>query len=83
MLYSDSVLGRSSYHDEHCLFLWRKLHYATTNRMEWIDNKTVSVGHSKHCADQLSVSCEDAHKGEEGYMNYVQLGFYRCRKTIW
>jgi hypothetical protein len=69
-----------SYHDEHCLFQWRKLEYAVDNRMDFIDNKTISMKHSKHCADQLSVTCEIANGPRA---NYIELGFYRCRKTIW
>lgn len=48
--------------------------------MDFIDNKTISMKHSKHCADQLSVSSEIANGPRA---NYIELGFYRCRKTIW
>ncbi|KAI1739814.1 hypothetical protein F4680DRAFT_459080 [Xylaria scruposa] len=69
----------SRYHDEHCLFQWRKLQYAVVNRMEFIDNKTMSMGHTTHCADQLSESCEP----QTGSVSEIELGFYRCRKTMW
>ncbi|ORY70414.1 uncharacterized protein BCR38DRAFT_471714 [Pseudomassariella vexata] len=46
------------YHGEHCLFQWRKLQYAMDHRMEFLDNKTISLHHTTHCADQLSVGCE-------------------------
>jgi hypothetical protein len=42
------------YHSEHCLFQWRKLQYGMHNRVEFLDNKTVSLGNSGHRADQLS-----------------------------
>ncbi|KAI1122118.1 hypothetical protein F5Y10DRAFT_81771 [Nemania abortiva] len=69
----------SRYHDEHCLFQWRKLQYAMANRMDFVDNKTMSLGHTNHCADQLSESCEP----KTGGVAEIELGFYRCRKTIW
>ncbi|KAI1198903.1 hypothetical protein F5X97DRAFT_322960 [Nemania serpens] len=69
----------SRYHDEHCLFQWRKLQYAMANRLEFIDNKTISLHHTNHCADQLSESCEP----HTGSVAEIELGFYRCRKTIW
>jgi hypothetical protein len=66
------------YHAEHCLFQWRKLQFAMHNRMEFVDNKTVSLHHSGHCADELSVWSEGANDA-----NVVELGFYRCRRTLW
>ncbi|KAK3315705.1 hypothetical protein B0H66DRAFT_518300 [Apodospora peruviana] len=66
------------YHGEHCLFQWRKLQYAIHHRKEFLDNKTVSLHHENHCADQLSAGCERPLDRNE-----VELGFYRCRKTIW
>lgn len=50
-----------------------------TNRMDFIDNKTMSWGHTVHCADQISESCEP----KTGSVAEIELGFYRCRKTIW
>ncbi|KAI0023018.1 hypothetical protein F4780DRAFT_777141 [Xylariomycetidae sp. FL0641] len=74
-----TVIYTSRYHDQHCLFQWRKLHYAMNNHMEFVDNKTVSMGHATHCANQLTEQCEP----QEGGVNLVELGFYKCRKTIW
>jgi hypothetical protein len=51
-----------------------------TYRMDYVDNKTISIGHTKHCADQLTVSCAI---GGPGGLTEIELGFYRCRKTIW
>jgi hypothetical protein len=47
--------------------------------MEYLDNKTMSIGHATHCANQLTEQCE----GDAGNRNYVVLGFYKCRKTAW
>jgi hypothetical protein len=72
------VITRNTYHGEHCLFQWRKLQYAMHNQKEFIDNKTVSLRHSGHCADELSTWFDGLNEA-----NIVELGFYRCRKTIW
>ncbi|KAI1815967.1 hypothetical protein GGS20DRAFT_275836 [Poronia punctata] len=74
-----NIVYTPKYHDEHCLFQWRKLQYAMTNRMDFVDNKTMSMHHTTHCADQLSESCEP----ETGGRATIEIGFYRCRKTIW
>jgi hypothetical protein len=66
------------YHGEHCLFQWRKLQYAMHYRKEFLDNKTVSLRHSRHCADELSSWFEGPNDA-----SVVELGFYRCRKTSW
>ncbi|OTB06567.1 hypothetical protein M426DRAFT_112630 [Hypoxylon sp. CI-4A] len=65
-------------HGEHCLFQWRKLRYGLENQKDFLDTKTFSAHHAKHCADQLSERCE----GEEDKTE-VELGFYRCKKTTW
>ncbi|KAF2786852.1 hypothetical protein K505DRAFT_258992 [Melanomma pulvis-pyrius CBS 109.77] len=66
------------YHGEHCLFQWRKLQYGMQNRKDYLDNKTISGHHANHCADQISIACE-----APGDVSKVELGFYRCRKTVW
>ncbi|KAI1386897.1 uncharacterized protein F4822DRAFT_328902 [Hypoxylon trugodes] len=65
-------------HGEHCLFQWRKLRYGMENQKEFLDTKTFSGHHAKHCADQLSEHCEGVEDKTE-----VEIGFYRCKKTIW
>ncbi|KAF2790400.1 hypothetical protein K505DRAFT_251253 [Melanomma pulvis-pyrius CBS 109.77] len=75
-----NIIWTEKYHDEHCLFQWRKLQYGMHHRKEFLDNKTISMHHSKHCSDQLSANCEPGK--ETGYRNIVELGFYRCRKTV-
>lgn len=49
------------------------------HKLDYLDNKTMSIGHATHCADQLTESCEPAG----GSRNFVILGFYKCRKTVW
>ncbi|KAL7928079.1 hypothetical protein V8C35DRAFT_326250 [Trichoderma chlorosporum] len=66
------------YHGEYCLFQWRKIMFAINNQELYIDNKTISIHHSSHCADQLTAGRE----GDDA-INEVELGFYCCRNTIW
>ncbi|KAH8882503.1 hypothetical protein GQ53DRAFT_787382 [Thozetella sp. PMI_491] len=73
-----SPIYTSRYHSEHCLYQWRKLQYAVDHRTEFVDNKTISYGHENHCANQMSVRCEDPTDITE-----INLGFYKCRKSIW
>ncbi|KAM0485396.1 hypothetical protein ACHAPX_001382 [Trichoderma viride] len=67
------------YHSEHCLFQWRKVMFAMENQERYIDNKTISIHHSKHCADQIV----EGHIEGDDAINEVELGFYRCRNTVW
>ncbi|CAG8978470.1 hypothetical protein HYALB_00005044 [Hymenoscyphus albidus] len=38
------------YHDEHCLYNWRKLAMAVEKRLPLIESKTADEEHSQHCA---------------------------------
>ncbi|KAI0158358.1 hypothetical protein GGR57DRAFT_44570 [Xylariaceae sp. FL1272] len=67
------------YHNEHCLFQWRKVMFAIDNQLPYIDNKTISLHHTSHCADQLIAM---GREGEHA-VNEVELGFYQCRSTLW
>ncbi|KAK0649760.1 hypothetical protein B0T16DRAFT_457141 [Cercophora newfieldiana] len=44
-----SSIWTRRFHTEHCLFMWRKLTMVVKERYEWVDNKTVSYWHAKHC----------------------------------
>ncbi|KAF7877011.1 uncharacterized protein EAF02_008231 [Botrytis sinoallii] len=39
-----------AYHDEHCLYTWRKLAMAMEKRLPMVDTKTADEEHSQHCA---------------------------------
>ncbi|KAI5862634.1 hypothetical protein GGS23DRAFT_571077 [Durotheca rogersii] len=65
-------------HGEHCLYQWRKLWHGMEDRKEFLDTKTFSAHHAQHCADQLSEGCEG---GDD--KTWVELGFYKCKRTIW
>jgi hypothetical protein len=44
----------ATFHDEHCLYCWRKLAIAVENRLPLIDSKSASFHHSTHCAQLIS-----------------------------
>ncbi|KAI9146791.1 hypothetical protein HJFPF1_13359 [Paramyrothecium foliicola] len=64
------------YHDEHCLFQWRKLQFAIENKKELVDSWTLDYGHSKHCADAMTAGREP-----DKTVQKIGLAFYKCRKT--
>ncbi|KAK0721102.1 hypothetical protein B0H67DRAFT_483728, partial [Lasiosphaeris hirsuta] len=66
------------FHTEHCLFMWAKLSTAVHERREWVDNKTLSYYHAKHCMGQL---VED----DEGWQasSNAELGTYKCVRMNW
>ena len=49
--------------------------YAINNREPYIDNKTISIHHSKHCADQLT----EGREGEDA-VNEVEIGLLSVQK---
>jgi len=42
------------FHDEHCLYAWRKLHLAVEKRHQLVDSKTMSLHHSTHCSKRIA-----------------------------
>ena len=52
------------YHGAHCLFQWRKLQYAVTNRMDFLDNKTVSMHVSDPPRAPVRAPCAENDWGE-------------------
>jgi hypothetical protein len=73
-----SSIWTRRFHTEHCLFMWRKLTLVVRERYEWVDNKTVSFWHAKHCVG-------DIVRGDEGWeaVNNAQLGSYKCVRMGW
>lgn len=53
--------------------------FAMEKQERYIDNKTISIHHTKHCADQIV----EGHIEGNDAINEVELGFYRCRNTLW
>ena len=66
------------YHEQHCLFLWRKLALAVKQRRPMLDDLSLSLHHADHCADYIYRGRESPHGA-----NYVVLGFYTCEVLPW
>jgi hypothetical protein len=69
------------YHNEHCLYNWRKLAIAVSQRRQYVDSWTVSLAHSTHCAraiaDQLLKS--ELHVfNNTGNFTSAPLLFHTC-----
>ncbi|TAQ88649.1 hypothetical protein B7494_g3026 [Chlorociboria aeruginascens] len=51
----EEIVGyTATFHDEHCLYCWRKLAIAVERRLPMIDSKSASFHHSTHCAQLIS-----------------------------
>lgn len=51
----DDYWGFTKYfHDEHCLYAWRKLTIAVEKRKSMIDSQSADIGHSTHCAKRIA-----------------------------
>jgi len=82
----DMVAYTRSFHDEHCLYAWRKLSIAVERRMPMIDSKSLSYHHSQHCAVQIgkliyNVAKDnwDAHE----YSTHSPTMFQTCISLDW
>jgi hypothetical protein len=50
----DITAYTKTFHDEHCLYAWRKLHLAVEKRLKLVDSKTMSLHHTTHCAKRVA-----------------------------
>ena len=51
----DDITGYTKFfHDEHCLYAWRKLHLAVQQRKRLVDSKTMDLQHSTHCSKRIA-----------------------------
>jgi hypothetical protein len=51
----DDITGYTKFfHDEHCLYAWRKLHLAVEKRRKLVDSKTMDLHHSTHCSKRIA-----------------------------
>jgi hypothetical protein len=50
----DFIAYTKTFHDEHCLFAWRKLHLAVEKRLRLVDSKTMSLHHTTHCSQRVA-----------------------------
>jgi len=82
----DLVAYTWSFHDEHCLYCWRKLAIAVERRLPMIDSKTADFHHSTHCAsgliDFIYNVAEDKWVNHKEY-TYSPLMFQTCVPLRW
>jgi hypothetical protein len=50
----DLTAYTKTFHDEHCLYAWRKLHLAVEKRLKLVDSKTMSLHHTTHCSQRIA-----------------------------
>jgi hypothetical protein len=50
----DLTAYTKTFHDEHCLYAWRKLHLAVEKRLRLVDSKTMNLHHTTHCSQRIA-----------------------------
>jgi hypothetical protein len=76
------------FHEEHCLFCWRRLASAVERRVPMTDSITHNIGHSTHCAKSLdrlmvglvndTIPIELLHDEPKVYLTRVRLEYAKC-----
>ncbi|KFZ18227.1 hypothetical protein V501_01326 [Pseudogymnoascus sp. VKM F-4519 (FW-2642)] len=69
------------FHNEHCLYTWRKLAIAFETRKPMIDSKTASLHHSTHCSKNIAkemVAAETDTFNSSGYYTSSGMSFETC-----
>lgn len=57
----DVTAWTKTFHDEHCLYAWRKLALAVDRRLPLVDSKTMNLHHSTHCSKQIARFIREVH----------------------
>jgi hypothetical protein len=75
------------FHDEHCVYAWRKLDMAVRMRKPYIDSKTFDDHHTMHCAKRIA---DVLHHSENSSMDHYMGGvtvsplmFQTCVELPW
>jgi hypothetical protein len=58
----DILVFTKFFHEEHCLFAWRKLAIAVERRLPYIDTQSADLHHSTHCSKQVAKMVYDISK---------------------
>lgn len=68
------------FHNEHCLYCWRKMATALHDRMPYIDTKTFDLHHATHCSKLMTHILKDMAGGKINPNSYTvsPLMFQRC-----
>jgi hypothetical protein len=84
----DEVLAYTKYfHDEHCLYSWRKLALAVKYKLPMVDSKTYNEHHTAHCTKRIARILVNSEKPtwdfNEGAVTESPLMFQSCILLPW
>lgn len=73
------------FHNEHCVYCWRKLAIAIEKRLPMIDSKTANFHHSTHCAAMLMQELYEVGVGkfDTHFETHSPLMFQTCVPLGW
>ena len=73
------------FHNEHCVYCWRKLVIAVEKRLPMIDSKTANFRHSTHCAITIMQELYEvgADKFNTSFKTRSPLMFQTCVPLEW
>ena len=73
------------FHNEHCVYCWRKLVIAVEKRLLMIDSKTADFRHSTHCATMVMQELYEVGVGkfDTRFETYSPLMFQTCVPLVW
>jgi hypothetical protein len=79
------IFTRGHWHDEHCLYAWRKLAIAVDSRKPLIDSKSISLEHSTHCSKSISKRIVAADAGLKSRLGVTSspIQFMSCVPLFW
>jgi len=77
----DLTVYAEFFHDEHCLYAWRKLAFAVKERKPILDSRTINFHHATHCSSSifqklLKVQTDSFNKTD--YRTSAVLKFLGC-----
>jgi len=77
----DDITAYTRYfHDEHCLYAWRKLAIAVERRLPLVDSKTMSLHHSTHCSQRIARFIREVHTyvWNDSHIGTAPIMFQTC-----
>jgi hypothetical protein len=77
----DDITAYTKYfHDEHCLYAWRKLALAVEKRLLLVDSKTMSLHHTTHCSRRIARFIGEVHTyvWNDSHTGTAPLMFQTC-----
>ena len=73
----------SSFHDEHCLYSWRKLAIAVERQLPLIDTKTADLHHSTHCSIHIAQKIVNNTFDDSLFVGISPLKYFGCVELPW